>query len=188
MLTSGGRAFLQRWLRVSVLAIALAIAQWLWSRRNKNRLEKDDGKTLSAGVGTEACGAPPTLHAGMSSSLAASTERRILTDSERASINYRCVLATPLFAYGIRECFAILSPFRCICFLSHKRIRLLLRYDCFLSHKRSDCHDICLRISDNLKFKGVLPFIDREVPSIISFPLFFLRLVWLEYCIALTTS
>ena len=65
------------------------------------------------------------------------------------------------------------------------------KFDCFLSHKRSDCkdllivlqyfklekynsfsfdcrfstilgHDICLRVSDNLKHRGLVPFIDRE--------------------------
>jgi hypothetical protein len=152
-------AFFQRWLRISVLALALAIARWLWSRRKKPSLEDGGRRTAITGGGAELfTGIMPSLPADAPPSLTSSRERRILSESERAAIVYKYV-TTRLSRASVEECVLLIPGIRL-------RNRCFVRYDCFLSHKRSDCHDICLRISDNLKFKGVHPFIDREVKSI----------------------
>lgn len=90
-------AFITQCLRVSVLAVALAIARWLWSRRKKPRLE-DEKLTTSPNIrsGSELfTGVMPSLPPGE----LLSQESLDLSESERAAISYKYVVLTPHFAF-----------------------------------------------------------------------------------------
>ena len=90
-------AFINLCLRVSVLAVALAIARWLWSRRKKPRLE-DEKSTTSPKVlsGSELfTGVMPSLPPGE----LMSQESLELSESERAGISYKYVVLTSHFTF-----------------------------------------------------------------------------------------
>jgi hypothetical protein len=102
-----GAAFFQRWLRVSFLAVALAIARWLWSRRKKPPIEDGGCRTaITSGGGVELCtGVMPSLPAGEPTSLASSRERRMLSETERAAIVYKYVPPRHLHRVSDLVCF-----------------------------------------------------------------------------------
>jgi hypothetical protein len=81
--------FYKQWLRISVLAIALAIARWLWSRRRKPRIEDENRSSLIADSSSELfTGVAPSLSAGHP----ASDEPHMLSESERAAIVYKYMM------------------------------------------------------------------------------------------------